>query len=106
MKTTAILHEQHIWLIWNELFTPTVYVNNSYVSINLRESYFQVDFLYISVLPKIFGWPGGILTARSLVALIGKAIKISEPKQVFDLLVQGFSKTYLLFFCFSEPANI
>ena len=50
-----------------------------------------------SVLPRIFGRPGGggggILTARSLEALIGKVIKISELKCVcLTYLYKGLAR--------------
>ena len=48
---------------------------------------------HASVLPRIFGRPGGILTARSLEALIGKVIKISELKCVcLTYLYKGLAR--------------
>ena len=50
-------------------------------------------YFTVSVLPRIFGRPGEILTARSLEALIGKVIKISELKSVcLTYLYKGLAR--------------
>ena len=50
-----------------------------------------------SVLPRIFGRPGGILIARSLEALIGKVIKISELKCVcLTYLQKGLPSLHII----------